>query len=317
MIENHPLFTVTTVTYNSSKWIREAIESILSSSFGDFELLIADDCSTDDTWEIVNEYQDPRIRSWRNEKNVGQWINRNRALKEAKGKYIIFVDGDDVLYQHTLRNLSEYVDQFPEAVSIWGVFSQQLLFCIFPVLLQPKETMNWVYAANLPIAFIGLGETVFKVDIFREIGGFSNEFIASDTHSKKRIAMEGPVLLVPSGLMFWRTSDTQQSQKLNKGLRGYVNNVLIDRDILSNSYFNQFPNELSLYVHNCKVRDVKVLFKHTFMKGKFFTGIAMWKKMKFKFGDLAWLFKKADFSYLDSVKSDVYHGRSIKKASLN
>jgi len=89
----------------------------------------------------------------------------------------------------------------------------------------------------LPISFIGLAETVFKVDTFREIGVFSNEYISLDTHIKKRIALEGPVLLFPIGIMLWRTSVNQQSQTLIQGFKGYNNNVMIDREILSNSWF--------------------------------------------------------------------------------
>jgi glycosyltransferase involved in cell wall biosynthesis len=311
MSEHQPLFTVATVSYNSGKWVRETIESVLASSFTDLEYLISDDRSTDDTWAIIREYNDPRIRSWQNEKNIGEYPNRNKVLKEAKGKYIIYVDGDDVLYEDTLRKIREYVDRFPEAVSVWGVRSHQLTNCIFPVLLQPKETMKWIYAANLPISVIGFAETVFKVQTLRQAGGLSEQFISGDTYIKKRIAMEGPVLLVPLGFMFWRRSDNQASLKLNKGFTGYINNVLIDREILSNSFFNDLPNERALFLSNSKLRDIKVLFGHTFLKGKIFLGIKLWSKMKFRFADLRYLFRKADFSYRDKLSSLLFHEREI------
>lgn len=63
-----PLFTVATVTYNSGRWIKQAIESVLASSYSDFEYIIADDCSNDDTWSKVNEYNDSRIVAFRQEK---------------------------------------------------------------------------------------------------------------------------------------------------------------------------------------------------------------------------------------------------------
>lgn len=313
MSEHQPLFTVATITYNSGKWVRQAIESVLASSFTDFELLISDDCSTDDTWEIVQQYNDSRIRAWRNEKNMGEYPNRNKVLQQATGKYILYVDGDDMLYKYSLRNLSEYVIQFPEAVSVWGVWSHQLSFCIFPVLLQPKETLNWIYAANLPISIMGFAETVFNVESVKKAGGLSEQFICGDTHIKKRIAMEGPVLLVPIGFMFWRKSDGQQSSTLHQDFKGYMNNVLIDREILSNTYFKDFPAELNLYSNNCKVRDIKVLFGNTFMKGKILAGIKLWKKMKFKFTDLRWLFRKADFSYLDKIHSHLFQEKKISR----
>ena len=93
-----PLFTIVTVSYNSEKWIAQAIESVLSSSFRDYEYIIADDCSTDKSWEIICKYDHPQIRNFRNENNIGEYFNRNKALEAARGKYLLFVDGDDILY---------------------------------------------------------------------------------------------------------------------------------------------------------------------------------------------------------------------------
>ena len=56
MLSNNPLVTVVTVTYNSSKYVRDAIEGVLAQSYANIEYIIADDCSTDDTWKIINEY---------------------------------------------------------------------------------------------------------------------------------------------------------------------------------------------------------------------------------------------------------------------
>ena len=93
-----PLFTVATITYNSSRWVRQAIESVLASSYTDFEYIISDDCSTDDTWDIIQEYKDGRIKAWRNQTNIGEYPNRNIVLRQAKGKYFLFIDGDDLTY---------------------------------------------------------------------------------------------------------------------------------------------------------------------------------------------------------------------------
>ena len=84
-----PLFTVATITYNSSKWVRDAIESILNSTFSDFELLISDDCSSDNTWEIIQTYQDPRITAWRNEQNLGEYANRNKFIDQTLQRVVV------------------------------------------------------------------------------------------------------------------------------------------------------------------------------------------------------------------------------------
>lgn len=303
-----PLFTVVTVTYNSSRWVKDAVESVLASSFNDFEYIICDDCSTDNTWELVNQYKDPRIRLHRHENNVGEYANRNHALQMAKGAYILYVDGDDMLYKQTLRNLSEYVAAWPQAVSIWGVWSHQMQFCFFPVLLQPLEIMRWIYGANLPIAIMGFGETLFKTESLKSIGGFSDAFISGDTYIKKKLALSGPILLVPVGFMFWRKTEGQATNKLTQNFNGYINNVLIDRDILSQPFFKQHSDELELFIHNCKVRDIKLLLRNTLLKGNIKLWLRFMRKPGFSVADLKYVFKKADFSYLKKIEQQLYKG---------
>ena len=92
-----PLFTVAVITYNSGQWLQQTIDSILSSSYENFELIISDDCSSDNTWELVKQYKDPRITSIRNTINIGEYPNRNQVLNKAIGRYILFIDGDDIL----------------------------------------------------------------------------------------------------------------------------------------------------------------------------------------------------------------------------
>ena len=89
-----PLVTVITVTYNSSLYIRDAIESVLTQPYPNFEYIIADDCSTDNTWDIINEYKDSRIKKYRNETNLKEYPNRNKAVTMASGDYVVFVDGE-------------------------------------------------------------------------------------------------------------------------------------------------------------------------------------------------------------------------------
>ncbi|MFN5134082.1 MAG: glycosyltransferase family 2 protein [Chitinophagaceae bacterium] len=307
-----PLFTVVTVTYNSSHWVKDAVESILASSFNDFEYIICDDCSTDNTWELINQYKDPRIRLHRHEKNLGEYANRNHALQMAEGKYILYVDGDDMLYQQTLRNLSEYVAAWPQAVSIWGVWSHQMQFCFFPVLLQPLETMRWIYAANLPISIMGFGETLFKTKALKAAGGFSNEFISGDTYIKKRIALDGSILLVPIGFMFWRKTEGQATNKLNKAFLGYANNVMIDRAVLAHPYFNHHDQDLQLFKHNCKVRDIKLLLRNSLLKGKPLVWLQLMKRFGFKVTDLKYAFEKADFTYLQQLEQRFYKGDTFE-----
>lgn len=81
--------------YNSGRFIEQSIRSVLSQTYTEWELLIVDDCSTDDTPSIVASFKDKRIHYQRNEHNMGAALSRNKAIQAAKGKYIAFLDADD------------------------------------------------------------------------------------------------------------------------------------------------------------------------------------------------------------------------------
>lgn len=91
-----PEVTILMTSYNHGKFIRESIESVLRQSFSDFELIIVDDCSFDDSFEIIKSYTDDRIIAIRNEKNMGPEHAFEIMLKMARGKYIAIADSDNV-----------------------------------------------------------------------------------------------------------------------------------------------------------------------------------------------------------------------------
>lgn len=90
------LVSVIMPTYNCGRFIEESIRSVCSQTYKNWELLIVDDGSTDNTLDIVNTLNDPRIHYNRNEKHMGAAVARNQALREAQGRYIAFLDADDV-----------------------------------------------------------------------------------------------------------------------------------------------------------------------------------------------------------------------------
>ena len=91
------LVSIIMPSYNTGCYIKNAIESVLSQTYSDWELLIVDDCSSDNTDEVVKVYlTDQRIKYIKNEKNSGAAVSRNCALREAKGRWIAFLDSDDI-----------------------------------------------------------------------------------------------------------------------------------------------------------------------------------------------------------------------------
>ncbi len=97
--------------YNAEKYIAEAIESILSQTFKDFEFIIINDASTDSTESIIKTYTDPRIRVINNEINLGISKSLNRGLNEAHGKYIARMDSDDIALPSRLQQQFDFMEQ--------------------------------------------------------------------------------------------------------------------------------------------------------------------------------------------------------------
>ena len=118
---NNPLVSVLMPAYNAEKYIAEAIESVLDQSYKDFELIIADDTSTDSTWEIISLYKkkDVRIVAVRNENNLYIAGNRNKLLSMSKGKYIAWQDSDDISYGRRLERQVKFMEKNKE-VGICG-----------------------------------------------------------------------------------------------------------------------------------------------------------------------------------------------------
>ncbi len=91
------LVSIITPSYNTAKYIEETIQSVLKQTYTNWEMLIVDDCSTDNTDDVVKPYlSDARIKYFKNPQNSGAAVSRNYALSEAKGKWIAFLDSDDI-----------------------------------------------------------------------------------------------------------------------------------------------------------------------------------------------------------------------------
>lgn len=119
----HPLVSVLMPAYNAEKYIGEAIESILNQTFGEFEFIIVDDASTDNTWSVIQKYaqKDKRIRVYRNKKNMKSCRTYIRAMKLAKGKYLAIMDNDDISYPDRIKKQFKLLESHPEVGIVGGI----------------------------------------------------------------------------------------------------------------------------------------------------------------------------------------------------
>jgi glycosyltransferase involved in cell wall biosynthesis len=116
---NRPLVTVAIPMYNNGRFIDETINSVLRQTFTDFELLIYDDNSTDDSYEKAASYNDSRIKLFRNPENLGPEGNWNKAISNVTGKYVKLVCGDDLLFPECLqKQVAVFEDPYNNGVSL-------------------------------------------------------------------------------------------------------------------------------------------------------------------------------------------------------
>lgn len=98
-------------SYNTAKYISETIESVLAQTYTNWELIIVDDCSKDSTDEVIKPFlNDSRIVYIKNDKNSGAAVSRNRALRKAKGKWIAFLDSDDLWFPEKLEKQIRFME---------------------------------------------------------------------------------------------------------------------------------------------------------------------------------------------------------------
>ncbi len=203
------LVSVLMTCYNRENYISRAIESVLASTYDNFELIIVDDCSTDGTFRIAKDFasKDERLKVYANEKNLGDYPNRNKAASYAKGKYLKYVDSDDYIYPNGLEIMVLSMEQFPEAG--FGLCSLKPdAVKPFPFMLPPKESYEYHFLGP-GLFHKGPLTAIFLRSAFEELGGFKEGRMISDTDMWHRAGLRYPVVLMQDGIV-WQRIHAQQ-----------------------------------------------------------------------------------------------------------
>lgn len=212
-MENAPLVSILMTAYNREQYIHEAIESVLKSTYQNWELIIVDDVSKDNTVAIARSYEakDARIKVYVNEQNLGDYPNRNKAASYAKGKYLKYLDADDQLFPHGLEVIVDYMERFPEAG--WGLMSlQQDTDRPFPFMLQPAEIYKRHYFYK-PVFHKAPLSSIIRKEVFEAVNGFKNVRHYGDFEMWHRLAKHYPLVLIHDGIVFWRGHAGQEADK--------------------------------------------------------------------------------------------------------
>ncbi|MFC4767279.1 glycosyltransferase family 2 protein [Effusibacillus consociatus] len=164
----NPMISVCIPTYNRAMHIGDTLNSILKQTFGDFEIIVIDNHSDDDTEEIITSFQDNRIRFLRNDWNVGAARNANRCMMEFKGKYIKFLHSDDVfIADDALQKMYHAASKHPQAalITCGYRFGESHVLTVPFDLLRPKgfstvrQAMN-IHSFGLPSEWMIRGDAL-------------------------------------------------------------------------------------------------------------------------------------------------------------
>jgi len=289
-----PLVSVLMTVYNREKYIAEAIESVLQSTYTNFELIIVDDCSTDTSVEIAKSYEakDKRIKVYVNEKNVGDYPNRNRAATYANGKYIKYLDSDDIIYPHGLQVMVEAMERFPDAaLGIAGTKIEDK--APYPYIL----TANYAYFRHFLVDGIfvcGPSGAIIKLRKFNDLGGFVEMRHLGDTDLWLRIGMENNVVILPPALLWWRKHDEQEIKIEAKNVSFQIERIISDMKFITTE-----SNPLTELERKEALRLLK--------KRQLFNVLSLILKRKYRFA--FFLFKATNISLKDilgSIKRNKY-----------
>ncbi|MGN6194465.1 MAG: glycosyltransferase family 2 protein [Ginsengibacter sp.] len=205
-----PLVSVLMTAYNREQYISEAIESVLASTYTNFELIIVDDCSKDNTVKIASSYaqKDKRIQVYVNDKNLDQFPNRNKAAEYAKGKYIKYLDSDDKIYGWGLAYCVEMMEKYPDA----GMGLLKLQKEMKKEYLNSKDAITINYF-DKPILNIGPSGTILRKSAFEEVGYYKADYgVPSDMYFNLKMASSFPIVLLDKEFFYYRIHDGQELQ---------------------------------------------------------------------------------------------------------
>ena len=281
ILGSNPLVSVLMTAYNREEYIAEAIESVLASTYTNFELIIVDDCSTDNTVNIAKgfEAKDSRIKVYVNEKNLGDYPNRNKAAGYAKGKYLKYLDSDDKIFPQGIAQLVEVMHSHPE--SSFGMFSPG------SNIVNVLKSQDAIHDHFFKKSFldIGPGGTMLRRTFFNEIGRYHVDYgTPGDMYFNLKACCYTSIVLIPFEFMYYRR---HEGQEINNSYDYLYNNYRYMRDALK---------DLPLPLNE---KQKEWLIKKN--KRRFTVNILKYFTSTFNYTKTAYAVKTAEFTFKDAL----------------
>lgn len=242
--------------YNNAPYLGDCIESILKQSYSDFELLIVDDGSNDDSVDVIHGFKDHRIRLICQENNGGIVQALNRGLKEINTEYFVRHDGDDIMHADRIKVLVDFMDRNPQIgvcssdISTFGAADEKIIF----------ERDVEVNRANLVFGHsIGHASSIFRTSIFRQHQIFySDQYpFLEDYDLFYQLKDKTNTTSIEGFLYFYRVLERHnhafQVAKKSGTFKAFYKRVLVD--------LGMEPNDTNISLHFELAKSVEPTFK--------------------------------------------------------
>lgn len=233
-----PKISVCIPAYNSALYIGKTIQSVLDQTFQDYELIIGDDTSVDQTQSVVAGFRDPRIRFYQNERNLGLTGNWNSCVARATGEYVLVLCADDLLEKDCLQKKAVLLDQYPSAalacsatkvIDADGAIVMSRRYYKGDRLFDGKWFLRRAFRDRN--RYGEPSNVLYRASAAKQSGEFSPTLrYACDLEYWMRLSLKGGVAYTQDCLMSFRISPTSETSRLMR--QGFCKLVKDDRDLV-------------------------------------------------------------------------------------
>ncbi|MFH1593985.1 MAG: glycosyltransferase [Candidatus Omnitrophota bacterium] len=229
------MISVLTPAYNAGKYIAHSIESVLNQTYADFELIIVDDGSSDNTPDIIRRYKDPRIRLFRNERNIGQTKTLNKAIGFAEGELIARMDTDDISFKNRFEKQVKFLSEHEDIV---GIGSSGVVIDNSGKKLGLRPSPTDTEEIKLELLFINPilhSSIIFRKDVLKDIGHYDEEFLlGQDYELWSRMVLSGyRITNIKEPLIFLRIHSDSLTHRLRRDRFNVEASRIIKRNVSS------------------------------------------------------------------------------------
>lgn len=257
--QHNPLISVIIPTYNRARMLKQAIDSVLAQDFADFELIVVDDGSTDDTQDILNAYQEDIIVI--SQENKGVSAARNKGIASASGRFVAFLDSDDLWLPKKLAVQADFFYSNPDAL----ICQTEEIWIRNGIRVNPKKRhrkpSGMIFEPSLLLCLVSPSAVMIRRSLFEDIGLFDENLPACEDYDLwLRISCRYPIYLIETPCIIKQGGHEDQLSR-SPGLDKYriqaIIKIIESRELSDSQYSKAvkiLKEKCGVYAGGCRKR---------------------------------------------------------------